>query len=104
MVAKKDGTCAQARIVLGAVGPVALRARQAEALLTGATLSAKLLQEASELAATETRPIDDVRSSAAYRRAMAAVLVRRALAVAATRAGLTVADDAAAAEAMGGIG
>jgi CO/xanthine dehydrogenase FAD-binding subunit len=102
MVARKGTACGEARIVLGAVGPVPLRARKAEARLAGATLCGKLLQEVGQLAASETQPIDDVRSSAAYRRAMAAVLVRRALVVAATRAGLTVADAAPAGDPTGG--
>jgi CO/xanthine dehydrogenase FAD-binding subunit len=102
MVARKGGACSEARIVLGAVGPVPLRAYKAEARLAGATLGAKLLQDVSQLAASETRPIDDVRSSATYRRAMAAVLVRRALVVAATRAGLTVADAAPTGDPTGG--
>jgi carbon-monoxide dehydrogenase medium subunit len=104
MVARKGGTCGEARIVLGAVGPIPLRAHKAEARLAGATLGAQLLEEVGQLAASETRPIDDLRSSAAYRRAMAAVLVRRALVVAATRVGLAVADTAAAGDATGGTG
>jgi CO/xanthine dehydrogenase FAD-binding subunit len=104
MVARKDGVCGEARIVLGAVGPVPLRAQKAEERLAGATLGARLLEEVGQLAASETQPIDDVRASAAYRRAMAAVLVRRALVVAATRAGLTVTDGALAEDATGGRG
>jgi CO/xanthine dehydrogenase FAD-binding subunit len=104
MVARKGEACGEARIVLGAVGPTPLRAHEAEARLAGATLDAKLLQEVGELAASETRPVDDVRSSAAYRRAMAAVLVRRALVEAATRAGLGAADAGAAGDATGGEG
>jgi len=102
MVSRKDGACGEARIVLGAVGPVPLRAHKAEARLAGATLGAKLLDEVGQLAAGETQPIDDVRASAAYRRAMAAVLVRRALVVAATRAGLCLADAAPAEHATRG--
>jgi len=104
MVAHKGGACGQARIVLGAVGTVPLRAHQAEARLEGATLDRKVLEEVGQLAASETKPIDDVRSSAAYRRAMAAVLVRRALVVAATRAGLIVADAGLVDGAEGGMG
>jgi CO/xanthine dehydrogenase FAD-binding subunit len=92
MVARKGGICGEARIVLGAVGPTPMRAHKAEALLAGAKLDAALIRKVGELAASETKPVDDVRSSAAYRRATAAVLVRRALVVAATRAGLTLAD------------
>jgi carbon-monoxide dehydrogenase medium subunit len=95
MVARDGDACREARVVLGAVGPVPLRSRKAEAKLAGAVLSEALLREVGELAASETQPIDDVRASADYRRAMAAVLVRRALTVAATRAGLRIPDGAA---------
>ena len=88
MVARKGRVCEKARIVLGAVGPTPIEAHKAEARLAGAILEPKLIEEVGELAASETRPIDDVRSSASYRRAMAAVLVRRALAAAAASAGL----------------
>jgi CO/xanthine dehydrogenase FAD-binding subunit len=90
MVARDGAACGEARIVLGAVGPTPIRARKAEARLVGATLGATLLREVGELAAREAQPIDDVRASAAYRRSMAAVLVRRALVAAAQRAGLSV--------------
>ena len=86
--------CGEARLVLGAVAPVPMRASRAEALLAGRELTEELLAEAGALAAEETRPIDDVRASAAYRRAMVAVLARRALAAAAQRAGLPVAGGA----------
>ena len=104
MVARKDKACGEARIVLGAVGPVPLRAHKAEAHMAGAILGPKLLDEVGQLAASETQPIDDVRASAAYRRAMAAVLVRRALVVAANRAGLGLADAAPAGHATEGDG
>jgi carbon-monoxide dehydrogenase medium subunit len=69
----------QAIITLGAVTPVIVRARDAEATLTGQMLSAALIQRAGELAQAAATPIDDVRSTAAYRREMVAVLVQRAL-------------------------
>jgi CO/xanthine dehydrogenase FAD-binding subunit len=95
MVARRGAACGEARIVLGAVGPTPIRARKAEARLAGATLGATLLREVGELAASEAQPIDDVRASAAYRRSMAAVLVRRALVAAAQRAGLAVPEGGA---------
>jgi carbon-monoxide dehydrogenase medium subunit len=79
--------CQAARIVLGAVGPVPLRALRAEELLRGQELSPALIREAGAAAASEARPISDVRASADYRRKMVAVLTRRALAQAAERAG-----------------
>lgn len=67
------------RIVLGAVAPTPIRARKAEDLLRGRTLDEKLIAQAAELAESESRPISNVRASAAYRREMVRVLTRRAL-------------------------
>jgi len=69
----------EVRIVLGAVAPTPIRARRAEALLRGKTLSDELIKKAAEAAAGESAPISNVRASAAYRREMVAVLTRRAL-------------------------
>ncbi len=65
-------------IALGAVGPTPLRAPEAEAALAADT-SPQGIRRAAELAAAAARPIDDIRASAAYRRAMVAVLVRRGI-------------------------
>jgi aerobic carbon-monoxide dehydrogenase medium subunit len=67
------------RIVLGAVAPTPIRARQAEALLRGQRLSPELIERAAEAAERESRPISNVRASAEYRREMVKVLTRRAL-------------------------
>ncbi len=64
------------RIALGAVGPTPLRATEAEAALAQ-DASPEGIRRAAALAAAAARPIDDIRASAAYRRAMVAVLVRR---------------------------
>ena len=70
---------ADARIVLGAVAPTPLRARVAETLAVGMTLTKDLLDTIAKTASEETVPISDVRASAAYRQDMTRVLVRRAL-------------------------
>lgn len=75
----EDGVCQQARVVLGAVAPTPLRARQTEALLRGSALSAEQMREAARSAAAESRPIDDAKGSAWYRRRMVEVLVQRGL-------------------------
>ncbi|MCP5000641.1 MAG: xanthine dehydrogenase family protein subunit M [Hyphomicrobiales bacterium] len=73
------GLVSAARIVLGAVAPVPMRAVAAEAMLTGKELSGELLCAAAGKAREEVTPISDVRASSAYRREMTEVLVRRAL-------------------------
>ncbi len=84
---RPGGTILAARVALGSVAPVPLRARAAEDLLLGRVPNEDLIREAGEAAAREARPIDDLRASAAYRREMVAVLVRRALTAALERAG-----------------
>jgi aerobic carbon-monoxide dehydrogenase medium subunit len=72
-------TVQEARIALGAVAPTPVRASKTEALLRGQRLSASLLQEAAKTAASESRPIDDQRSSGEYRRWIVEALTRRGL-------------------------
>lgn len=68
-----------AAISLGAVAPTVVRAAEAEAFLAGKPLTDAVIQEAATLAVQAAAPIDDVRSSAAYRRAMVATLTTRIL-------------------------
>ena len=79
--------CRSARIALGAVAPVPLRAKKAEALLQGQMLSETLVEQVAEQATAECSPIADVRSSAAYRSNMVRVLTKRALLNAAAATG-----------------
>jgi CO/xanthine dehydrogenase FAD-binding subunit len=72
-----NGTCAKARIALGAVSPVVLRAKKAEALLEGQALTPALIDAAAVQAVAECSPIDDVRASAEYRRHIVEALTRR---------------------------
>jgi carbon-monoxide dehydrogenase medium subunit len=69
----------QARIVLGAVAPTPLRARQAEQLLVGNAVTETLLEEVGRNAANECKPISDIRGSEEYRRDMVRIFTKRAL-------------------------
>ena len=71
--------CTDACIALGAVAPVPLRAKKAEALLVGKAVDEALARKCGELAAAGAKPIDDIRAPAEYRRLMCEVLVRRIL-------------------------
>jgi len=73
------GAIPDVRLALGAVAPVPMRATKAEALLRGQRLTDELLREAGAAAAQETKPIDDLRASAEYRRHLVSVLTQRAL-------------------------
>ena len=72
--------CQDVRVALGAVAPIAMRARAAERYLEGRPLTDEIMREAGRIAAAECRPIGDVRASARYRALLVATLVPRALA------------------------
>jgi CO/xanthine dehydrogenase FAD-binding subunit len=80
-----DGPGRNVRLALGAVGPTIVRARAAEAWAAGAlpwdggTVPDDIAAEFGRRAAAEARPIDDHRSTAAYRRHAVAVLAGRLL-------------------------
>lgn len=73
------GKVETARIALGAVSPVAMRATLAQEALLGKSLNAPSIAAAAAAAANEARPIDDFRASGEYRRQMVEVLVARGL-------------------------
>ncbi len=75
----QDGSIQRARIVLGAVAPIPIRVPSAEQILVGEKPTETLFVRAGETAAQDSRPIDDFRGSAEYRRDMIEVLTRRAL-------------------------
>jgi len=66
-------------ITLGAVAPTIIHATDAEIYLAGKELTDEVITCAAGLAAGASRPIDDIRGSAAYRKAMVRVLVLRGL-------------------------
>jgi aerobic carbon-monoxide dehydrogenase medium subunit len=74
-----DKRCTGVRIVLGAVAPTPIRAKNSESLLEGQVLSEELATKVGDEAAREAKPISDVRSSADYRRAMVGVMTKRAV-------------------------
>ena len=67
-----------ARIVLGCVGATPVRARKAEALITGKQLTPQLTEEAGSAASQECSPTSDLRGSEQYKRAIVRTLVKRA--------------------------
>ena len=81
-----DGPIKAARVVMGSVGPTPLISASAEKTLLGKKPSEALFLAAGEAAAMDSRPIDDFRASADYKRAMVKELTRRALARAYDRA------------------
>ncbi len=75
-----------ARLAITALAPTILRVHEAEAALLDSDAGPAAAQRAAQALAAAAKPISDVRASAAYRSAMAAVIGRRAIEVAAARA------------------
>jgi carbon-monoxide dehydrogenase medium subunit len=82
-----EGMCQDSRIVLGACGPTAKRAKQAEEVLRGKKITDNLLKEAGQMASQEVEPITDISASEEYRRELVKVLVARVGKEAFARAG-----------------
>ena len=78
----RNGHIRSARVVLGAVAPTPMRALSAERLLMGESPNEGLFIRAGEAASEESKPIDDFRGSAGYRRDMVKVLTQRSLNIA----------------------
>ncbi len=82
----KSGSIARVAIALTNAGPTALRAKAAEAALTGKPLNDASLGEAARLAESLCNPTSDQRGDAAYKTAMCGEMTHRALQAAAARA------------------
>ncbi|HJW21303.1 MAG TPA: xanthine dehydrogenase family protein subunit M [Candidatus Limnocylindrales bacterium] len=67
------------RLALGSVAPTPIRARATERVLEGASPTPEVADRAAETLAGELSPIDDVRSTAEYRRTVAARVLHRLL-------------------------
>jgi xanthine dehydrogenase small subunit len=72
-----DGRIAELRLAAGSVAPVPVRLRAAEEAVQGLAPGAEAADRAGRAAAQEVEPIDDVRSTADYRRFALERVVRR---------------------------
>lgn len=66
-------------IAFGSVAPVPIRLKKTEKFLTGKMLTEDVIETAIQIAISEINPIDDIRSTAAYRRHVAGIALRRLL-------------------------
>jgi xanthine dehydrogenase small subunit len=73
----EDGLWRDVRVALGSVAPTPIRARATEAALEGMPPTARVAAVAAATLAAEITPIDDVRSTAEYRRAVAGRVLNR---------------------------
>jgi len=71
------GTVAQARVAFGGMAGIPARAPGCEAALTGRAWNEATVEAAAQALARDYAPLDDLRGSAAYRRKVAANLLRR---------------------------
>ena len=75
--ASTGGTWTDVRLALGSVAPTPIRAGATEAVLEGRPPTPETADLAAETLAGELHPIDDVRSTAEYRRVVAARVLHR---------------------------
>ena len=80
------GKVTQARVAMTALSPTIRRVPEAADALLGSDGGPAAIEAAGDAVAAAATPISDVRGSADYRRAMAAVIARRAIETALTRA------------------
>lgn len=71
----EKGLIEEVRIALGSVAPTPIRLTETELMLRGKRLDEAAVALARKTAASETRPIDDIRSTARYRAAVVSNLV-----------------------------
>ena len=76
---ERENVCGKVGIGLGGLGPVSMKADQAEAFLAGKELTDEVIEEAARLVAEAAAPYSDIRGSAEYKLEMARVLFRRAV-------------------------
>jgi len=77
-----DGVLVDPRIALGAVAPVPIRSPASEKMLSGskiADVNDELIESVSIQAASDTKPISDIRGSEAYRRYISKILVKQSI-------------------------
>ena len=79
VVTVADGVVTAARVAMTALSATIRRVPEAEAALVGSDGGAEAVEAAGAAVAAAATPISDVRGSAKYRRAMAAVIAGRAI-------------------------
>jgi CO/xanthine dehydrogenase FAD-binding subunit len=75
VITVEDGVCKDARIVLGAVAPIPIRATKAEEAIKGKAINVTTAEEAAEAAVTDALPL----SKNAYKVEITKTLIKRAI-------------------------
>ena len=71
--------CQGARLAMGCVAPTLVRMKKAEEIIKGKEITDAVLKDVAEAVKAEVTPIDDVRSSAWYRKDVSGVLLKRTI-------------------------
>jgi carbon-monoxide dehydrogenase medium subunit len=79
LVATANGKFKDIRVAVSAFGATPIRSTQVESSLRGAPVDERAIEQAAARIKDEINPISDHRASAAYRREMAAMLIKRAV-------------------------
>ncbi len=87
VLAMDKATCTHVRLVAGGVGATPVRVAAAEERLIDTALDATDIADAAALLVEQCDPVDDVRASADYRRAVLPRMIARAFATARMRLG-----------------
>jgi aerobic carbon-monoxide dehydrogenase medium subunit len=74
-----DGTCKDARVVLGNAGSIPIRVKRIEDLLKGKAYDEALFAEAGKIASEDCEPVADIHASEEHRRHVLGVLTKRML-------------------------
>ncbi len=74
-----NNLCNKIAIAMGAVAPVPMRAKKAEAILIGQVLTSDLIEKAAKQASNEATPISDFRATAEYRRTLVKTMVAKGI-------------------------
>ena len=64
---------------MGSVAPTIIHAKNTEDYLKGKNIDLQMIEDVSEKISVEARPIDDIRGSAKFRKAMVKALARKGL-------------------------
>ncbi len=83
----KDGVVEEFKVALGSVAPTAVRFDDFEKWIAGKPINEEILNEAEHRAAESVSPIDDIRSTAKYRKWVSGRLIRSFLEELSARAG-----------------
>jgi len=76
---EQDGSCAEARLVLGAVSSKPVLVSEAAELLIGKRITPALVKEVAEVAAKAAKPLDNTDMTLSYRKKMTSVYTAKAL-------------------------